>query len=135
MDAKLDHIVLNVVDVERALAFYTRVIGLAPERVEEYRAGQAPFPSVRLNAETVIDVFPPQFWGGDQAAPAVGKTNVDHVCIAVDASEWPALQRRLAEAGVEHEMGPSRLWGARGEATAVYIRDPEGNRLELRHYG
>ena len=38
MKAAMDHIVLNVVDVERALAFYVEVVGLQPERVEAYRA-------------------------------------------------------------------------------------------------
>ena len=36
---ELDHIVLRVSDVERALAFYTNVLGLTPERVEKWRAG------------------------------------------------------------------------------------------------
>jgi len=42
----LDHIVLNVGDVDRALKFYTQVLGLPGERVEEFRAGKIGFPSV-----------------------------------------------------------------------------------------
>jgi catechol 2,3-dioxygenase-like lactoylglutathione lyase family enzyme len=50
----LDHIVLNVRDIERALKFYTQVLGLPGERVEEFRAGKVGFPSVRINSDTII---------------------------------------------------------------------------------
>ena len=43
---ELDHIVLNVFDVERSLAFYIDVLGLQGERVAEFRAGKVGFPSV-----------------------------------------------------------------------------------------
>jgi hypothetical protein len=54
----LDHIVLNVGDIDRALQFYTGVLGLAGERVEQFRAGKVGFPSVRINDATIIDLFP-----------------------------------------------------------------------------
>jgi hypothetical protein len=44
------------------LAFYSEVIMLAPERVEEYRSGKVPFPSLRLNKDTIIDLFPKNMW-------------------------------------------------------------------------
>jgi len=133
VNVALDHIVLNVRDVERALAFYTEVIGLAAERVEKFRAGELPFPSLRVNADSLIDLLPPEIWGGGD--PGDRRPNVDHVCSAVDAASWPALEQRLRSAGIEYELGPVLLSGAHGDGTAVYIRDPEGNRLELRYYG
>lgn len=51
-----DHLVLNTADVERSLAFYTGPLGLEPVRVEEWRAGRVPFPSVRVSADTIIDL-------------------------------------------------------------------------------
>ena len=53
----MDHIVLRVRDVEESLRFYSEVLGLAVERVEQWRAGEVRFPSVRLNADTIIDLF------------------------------------------------------------------------------
>jgi catechol 2,3-dioxygenase-like lactoylglutathione lyase family enzyme len=53
----LDHVVLNVADVERSLAFYCDELGLAPERVEEWRRGEILFPSVRVDAHTIIDLL------------------------------------------------------------------------------
>ena len=59
---------------------------------------------------------------------------MDHFCLCIDAASWPALQTRLADAGVEIELGPVTLYGAHGNGTAVYVRDSEGNRVELRFY-
>ena len=46
----MDHIVLNVPDIDRSLAFYMDVLGLEPERLDKFRRGEAPFPSVRISA-------------------------------------------------------------------------------------
>ena len=132
MRAQMDHIVLNVRDVEGTLRFYTEVIGLGSERVDEYHEGSVLFPSLRLNEDTIIDVLPPELWGGGEE-PA-GRPNVDHFCLTVDAADWQALNDRLQAAGVELELEPTTLWGAHGDGTAIYIRDAEGNRVELRYY-
>ena len=47
--SEMDHIVLRVKDVEVSLDFYTRLLGLTPERVEEWRAGDVRFPSATTN--------------------------------------------------------------------------------------
>src|SRR5437867_11222909 len=54
----MDHIVLNVPDIARSLALYTDVLRLEPERLDEFRRGEVRFPSVRISADTVIDLFP-----------------------------------------------------------------------------
>jgi extradiol dioxygenase family protein len=133
MRISFDHIVLNVRDVDRAVRFYAEVIGLVPERVEQYKAGKIPFPSLRINDDTIVDLLPPEIWGGGE--PGETRTNVDHFCLAVDAASWPALQQRLEQANVAIELGPITLFGAHGDGTAVYVRDSEGNRIELRTYG
>ncbi len=132
MKASLDHIVLNVADVESSLSFYLDVIGLAPERVEEYRRGEVAFPSVRINEDSIIDLAAPALWTSDGQGSRV--TNLNHFCLSIAASQWPALAQRLKRAGVEFETGPVTLLGARGEATAYYLHDPDGNLLELRYY-
>ena len=55
---EMDHIVLRVRDVEKSLHFYTEVLGLQPERIAQFKAGEVRFPSVRLNDDTIIDLFP-----------------------------------------------------------------------------
>lgn len=117
----LDHIVLNVTDVERSLAWYTGVLGLAPERVEEWRAGKVPFPSVRIDDGCIIDLF---------ATDRSGR-NLDHFCLVVDAADVEAIS---TDARFQVVDGPGRRWGARGHATSVYVLDPDGNTVELRSY-
>jgi extradiol dioxygenase family protein len=137
----MDHVVVNARDVERALEFYGSVIGLEGERVEEWRRGEVLFPSVRLNADTLIDIFPPELWRAHQSssdasdeARAGVKSNFDHFCMCVDAREWDGLRERIAEAHVPVEMEPTTLWGAHGEGTSMYLRDTDGNRVEVRYY-
>ena len=59
----LDHIVLRCADIEVSLAFYCVELGLTPDRVEEWRRGETFFPSARVDATTLIDLFPaPPDW-------------------------------------------------------------------------
>ena len=117
----LDHVVLNVADVERSLDFYTGPLGLAPVRVDEWRAGTVPFPSVRINDRTVIDLM----------SKPRGESNVDHICLVVAPLDW----QEVIDSGVFTVLdGPVGRWGARGEATSVYVSDPDGNTVELRWY-
>ena len=133
MIALMDHIVLNVVDVERMIAYYGDVLMLAPERVEAYRQGEAPFPSVRLNPDTIIDLFPKEMWGGSDAL-APGRENLNHFCMTLSKDDWDALRDRLAAHSVAIEVGPAPRWGARGVGTSIYFRDPERNLIEARYY-
>ena len=62
MQCLMDHIVLNMEDEDKMITFYSKVLMLPTERLDEYRAGKVPFPSVRLNADTIIDLFPKKMW-------------------------------------------------------------------------
>ncbi len=117
----LDHVVLNVADVERSLAFYTGPLGLEPTRVDEWRAGRVPFPSVRINDRTIIDLM----------SKPRGESNVDHICLVVEPLDWQEVIDSGAFTVLE---GPVGRWGARGEAQSVYVADPDGNTVELRWY-
>jgi catechol 2,3-dioxygenase-like lactoylglutathione lyase family enzyme len=118
----LDHIVLNVADVERSLSWYMEQLGLEGVRVEEWRRGEVLFPSLRLDATTIIDLLQVERTG----------QNVDHVCLVVEPVDLDAL---AASGRFDVVAGPSRLFGARGEGVGLYVRDPDGNVIELRHYG
>jgi len=119
-----DHLVLNVADVERSLAFYTGPLGLEPVRVEEWRDGKVPFPSVRVSPTTIIDLV---------EAPADGErgSNVDHICLVVEPLDW----QQVVDSGVFTVLdGPGERFGARGTAVSLYVEDPDGNTVELRWY-
>ncbi|MGR8932159.1 MAG: VOC family protein [Gammaproteobacteria bacterium] len=127
----IDHIVLNVEDDVKMLAFYSNVLMLEPERADEYAAGNAPFPSVRLNPVTVIDLFPKTMWEGVQAK---GQRNLNHFCLSLKKADWQKLLDRLKANAVAIEEGPVRRWGAQGDGTSIYFRDPEENLIEARYY-
>jgi catechol 2,3-dioxygenase-like lactoylglutathione lyase family enzyme len=117
----LDHVVLNVADVERSVAWYCDVLGLEGVRVDEWRRGEVLFASVRLDETTIIDLLQTERTG----------QNVDHVCLVVEPTDLEAV---AASGDFDVVGGPARLFGARGEGVGLYVRDPDGNVVELRHY-
>jgi catechol 2,3-dioxygenase-like lactoylglutathione lyase family enzyme len=125
----IDHIVLPVADVERALAFYHGVLGLPVEREAEFRAGRVGFPSVRVDDHFVIDLSPR---AADEPAPA--GHNLDHFCLVIDAEDMDAVVAELERHAVPILRPPVPRWGAQGIGTSLYVADPDGNRLEIRSY-
>ena len=117
----LDHVVLKVADPEVSVEWYGRVLGLQPERLEEWRRGEAPFVSLRIDAGTIIDLL---------ADPPDGR-NVDHMALVVDGMDLEAL---AASGQVDVVVPPMRVWGARGWGHGLYIADPDGHTVELRTY-
>jgi catechol 2,3-dioxygenase-like lactoylglutathione lyase family enzyme len=117
----LDHIVLNVADVERSLAWYRDELGLEELRVDEWRRGEVPFPSLRVDDTTIIDLF-----GTDRTGQ-----NVDHVCLVVEPTDLDAVKR---SGRFDVRSGPASRWGALGNGNSLYVHDPDGNVVELRHY-
>ncbi|MET0662526.1 MAG: VOC family protein [Ilumatobacteraceae bacterium] len=118
---ELDHIVLCCADVERTLAWYTDVLGLAPVRLDEWQQGEAPFPSVRINDGTIIDLVP--------GATVDGR--LDHFCVVIEPTDLDAVAR---SGRFEVVDGPVTRYGARGNGTSLYVRDPNGALVEVRHY-
>ena len=126
--ASLDHLVLNVSDTDRSLAFYGDTLGLAQERVAEFKRGEVPFPSVRVNADTIIDLFPPNMHG-----PRDGGNNLNHLCFTVEA-ESQELRALLCAVGLHIDRVASENMGARGVGSSYYVSDPDGNSVELKTY-
>ena len=117
----IDHVVWNVSDARRSLAWWCDLLGAEPVRVAEWEAGEAPFPSVRLDERTIIDLFELDRTG----------TNVDHVCVVVEDADLESV----AASGVFEVLGPPLpLFGALGIGTGLYVKDPDGNTVELRTY-
>jgi catechol 2,3-dioxygenase-like lactoylglutathione lyase family enzyme len=126
----LDHIVLNVSDVDRSLAFYVDGLGLEPVRLDEYRRGEVKFPSLRINSGTIIDLFAPKM--RPSAAPRAA-ANLNHFCLVVDGD----IDEIVARAGAMNaaiDEGPVKVFGARGDGRSIYISDPDDNKIELRSY-
>lgn len=127
---ELDHIVLRVRDVETSLRFYTQVLGLPSERVEQWRAGEIRFPSARLNADTIIDFFPSE----QKPIGREGAKNQDHFCMVIEPTDMEELKAKFEGIGVDIQAGPGKRWGSHGDGISLYIYDPDDNVVELRHY-
>ena len=123
-----DHFVLRVADVERSLAWWCGRLGLAGVRVDEWRRGEVPFPSVRIDPHTIVDLM--------RRRPTDAPTDtrvLDHVCLVLAPGTDLAA---LAAAGdLDVHQGPvAGRFGARGNADSLYVRDPDGIVVELRVY-
>ncbi len=108
-------------DPERLVSWYAEHLGAAPERLDEWRSGDVPFVSMRISPTFLIDIT-----AGERTG-----TNVDHVALTVEEVD---LDELAASGSLEVEMGPADLYGARGVGRGLYLRDPDGNRVELRTY-
>ena len=75
---------------------------------------------MRIDATTVIDLMQIERSG----------QNVDHLCLVVDDD----IEALAAREDLVIEDGPATRWGAQGDATSIYLRDPDGNLVELRRY-
>ena len=120
----LDHIALRVIDVEQSLKFYCDVLGLVSERVSAWRDGQAPFPSVRINRDTLIDLLDGKPNG----------VNQDHFCLVIRPTDLDELKAKCESLGIRIQAGPGSRWGAKGNGTSLYLYDPDSNVVELRYY-
>ena len=127
----LDHIVLRVADAEASIAWYVKKLGLAPERLEQWRGGEVPFPSVRVDATTVIDLL--EVKADSQSEPGSQPTgiNLDHFALLVPGAD---LEDLASSGEFSVIRGPRALWGARGTGMGMYVADPDGHVVELRTY-
>jgi catechol 2,3-dioxygenase-like lactoylglutathione lyase family enzyme len=124
----LDHVVLRVSDLERALRFYCDVLGCTPERrldalgLVQLRAGTA-----------LIDLVPVDSPLGRHGGPAPAETgrNVDHFALQLERFDEALLRAHLESHGVAPGEVAQR-YGALGMEPSMYLRDPDGNTVELK---
>jgi glyoxylase I family protein len=135
---RLDHVVLWTRNLRSSMDFYTRVVGLAPVRFDEFEAGDAPFPSVRVCEDSILDLLPAENVASTESLTRIeGSAGhpVNHVCLALSKSEYDALDRRLQAEGIDTSARLSPTFGARGWAPqGYYFPDPDGNVVEARYY-
>ncbi len=118
----IDHLVLYVEDVERSCEFYADALGVAD--VEEFDGDRIAldFGTTKLNLHRAGEEYVPH-----ADAPTPGGADF---CLLVD-EPMPTVLERLEDAGIPLVEGPVGKVGARGPLRSVYVRDPDGNLVEL----
>ena len=112
----IDHVVLRVADLERALGFYVEALGCRVER--------------RLDELDLVPVDSPLGQAGG-VAPGEGGRNVDHVALRIAHFDESRLREALRAHGIEPGE-VARRYGAEGMGPSMYVRDPDGNTVELK---
>jgi catechol 2,3-dioxygenase-like lactoylglutathione lyase family enzyme len=116
---KLDHIVLISADINRSLYFYIEVLGCELVRT----VPEMPLYQLRAG-ESLIDIVPGNKGQQD------GK-NMDHFCFQVTHFDPEQIKQRMSEEGIECGS-VERRFGAKGYGRSIYIKDPDGNTIELK---
>lgn len=125
----VDHIVLRTVHVREMIDFYCDILGCTLERARSEEIGLS-----QLRAgEALIDIVSVDSKLGRQGgeAPSATGNNMDHFCLQIEAFEESEMLDYLASHGVDHSGFETR-YGAQGFGPSVYIKDPDGNTVELR---
>jgi catechol 2,3-dioxygenase-like lactoylglutathione lyase family enzyme len=120
----LDHLVLTVASIERAAAFYVRVLGMEREVFGAQRRTALKLGSQKINLHEHGREFEPK---AHLAAPGTAD-----ICLLVDSLD--GIAQHLQAEGVAVIEGPVKRTGARGTLTSYYIRDPDQNLVELSTY-
>lgn len=120
----LDHLVLTVSDIDGAVGFYQRVLGMRPVTFGGGRRALT-FGASKINLHQAGQETEPH-----AARPAPGSADM---CLVTAAPPQQVLAH-LGAHGVLAELGPVPRTGARGPITSIYIRDPDGNLIEIASY-
>jgi catechol 2,3-dioxygenase-like lactoylglutathione lyase family enzyme len=122
--AGLDHLVLRVADLDRAIKFYGEVLGCHVER----RLDEPKLVQLRAGS-SMIDLVPAD--PAPQSAEATAGRNLDHFAVRISTFDFPALAAHLQRHGIAAGE-VRRRYGAEGYGSSLYITDPDGNVVELK---
>jgi catechol 2,3-dioxygenase-like lactoylglutathione lyase family enzyme len=123
----IDHIVLRVRDVARAVEFYRDTLGCRVER-EQHAQGLTQLRAGRSLIDLVTADGP---LGQRTPGAAPAGPNMEHFCLTLVPFDEGALRAHLAAHGIAAGE-PALRYGAEGEGRSIYIEDPDGNRIELK---
>ncbi|WP_270725021.1 VOC family protein [Shimia sp. Alg240-R146] len=121
----LDHLVLSVTDIARTIIFYTDVLGMQAEQftpADGSTRWALKFGEQKINLHHASAPFAPH-------AAKVASGTAD-LCFLTnrDVADW---QAHLDTLRVPIEDGPIKRTGAQGPILSIYIRDPDGNLIEI----
>jgi catechol 2,3-dioxygenase-like lactoylglutathione lyase family enzyme len=124
----LDHMVLTVTDMDATLAFYCNVLGMGQDvfhAADGSTRTALTFGEQKINLHAAARPFAPH------AAHATSGSA--DICFLSDTTltDWQAHLKIL---GIPVEAGPIARTGAKGPIISLYIRDPDGNLIEVSNH-
>lgn len=126
----IDHLVLRTTKMDEMLTFYCQVLGCSVERetspetgLVQLRAGNALIDLVSVDSELG------RLGGG---AATLTENNMDHFCLQIKTMPEEEIIRHLLSFGLIVEPF-ARRYGAQGFGNSLYIKDPEGNTVEIKN--
>lgn len=127
--SRIDHVVLRVKDMERAVAFYCNVLGCSVEK----RRDDLGLVHLRAGA-SLIDLVTHDGPLGRQggALPGAEGRNLDHLCLRIEPFDEAGIRALMAAHGVALDGDVRHNFGAEGNGPSIYLRDPDGNTVELK---
>ena len=125
----LDHVVVQVSDLEVSAEWYGRVLGMTREEF----AGEAQARTALKFGAQKINLRPASATQRDWFTAAAASAGTQDLCFLTSASP-PAVVAHLQQCGIAIELGPTEKTGARGTLLSVYCRDPDGNLIEIASY-
>ena len=125
----IDHIVMQVADLQETVKFYTEILGMTHTEFHPPSGGlprqSLNFGAQKINLHNAESPFVPH-----ARNPAVGSVDLCFITECLLADWLP----HLASSGIDIEHGPVRKTGASGLLSSIYIRDPDGNLIEISNY-
>ncbi|MHC2338567.1 VOC family protein [Bradyrhizobium sp. USDA 4454] len=127
----LDHLVINVSDVVRSVAWYSRILGM---EVKVFDPGKGKTPRTSLVfGNQKINVRPHDADKVDWFTADHAAAGSDDLCFLTSSTPEEVVAHLKAN-GVKIEEGPVARQGARGTLRSVYCRDPDGSLIEISSY-
>ena len=122
---KIDHLILNVNDVDASIDFYVNVLGFKLEGAD------GPFTVIRVNDDCTLQLAPWGTAGNEHLAFALSREAFDRV--------FALMKERAIPYGdsfhsVGNNLGPGVEAGAKGPAPTLYMNDPNNHLIEIRTY-
>ncbi|XOB62215.1 VOC family protein [Campylobacterota bacterium DY0563] len=120
----LDHLVLTVKDIDKTVEFYTNILGMEKEIFKETRVALK-FGHQKINLHQLGNEFEPK-------AQNVKEGSSD-LCFITETSV-EEFKKHIEDNKIEVIEGPVKRTGAMGEINSIYLRDPDGNLIEVSNY-
>jgi len=122
----IDHLILNVNDIQSSIDFYVNVLGFQLEGED------GPFTVIRVNKDFILLLGPWGTKGGEHLAFALSRAAFDETFARIKEKAIPYGDSFHS---VGNNLGPGNEQGARGSGPTVYMNDPNNHLIEIRTYG